>query len=150
MSKKSHRLNQTLPTILADPEQLGQVFGNVILNAIQAMAEGGQLTIKTSASLQHERSVEASERGTLTIKTKVDRPQWVAVSFTDTGPGIPGEKLQKVFEPLFTTKAKGIGLGLALTKTMVEGHGGTVEVKSTEGKGSTFTVRLPSGLTIED
>jgi signal transduction histidine kinase len=54
------------------------------------------------------------------------------------------ENLGKVFEPLFTTKAKGIGLGLAVVKTLVEGHEGTVEVESAEGKGSTFTVKLPT------
>ncbi len=145
-------LDEALPTILADPEQLSQAFGNIILNAIQAMTSLG--------------SVETPERGTLTIKTKVESPGWVTASFTDTGVGIPRENLGKIFEPLFTTKAKGIGLGLALAKTLIEGHGGTVEVESpsTEfiprqaegltagevGKGSTFTVRLPSGLKIDD
>jgi PAS domain S-box-containing protein len=113
--------DETLPTILADSEQLSQAFGNLIFNAIQAMTEGGQLT----------------------IKTKAENPKWVTVSIADTGVGIPREKLVKIFEPLFTTKAKGIGLGLALTKTLVEGHGGTIEVESEEGKGSTFIVRLP-------
>jgi signal transduction histidine kinase len=69
----------------------------------------------------------------------------MAISFTDTGVGIPQENLGRLFEPLFTTKAKGIGLGLALTRTMVEGHGGTIEVQSEVGKGSTFTVKLPIG-----
>ena len=67
----------------------------------------------------------------------------VAVSFADTGVGISEENMGKLFEPLFTTKAKGIGLGMAVTKTLVEGHGGTIEVQSELGKGSTFTVRLP-------
>ena len=123
------QMDETLPTVLADPDQLSQAFGNIILNAIQAMSEGGQLT----------------------VKTKTESPEWVAVSFTDTGPGIPGEKLQKVFEPLFTTKAKGIGLGLALTKTLIEAHGGSIEVESPStslrageaGRGSTFIINLP-------
>jgi len=59
--------------------------------------------------------------------------------------GIPEENLDKLFEPLFTTKAKGIGLGLAMAKMLVEGHGGTIEVHSAVGKGSTFTVRLSVG-----
>jgi len=122
------RLDETLPTILADPDQLGRVFENIIINAIQSMPEGGKLV----------------------VKTEVTRPDWMAVCFADTGVGIPKENLKKLFEPLFTTKAKGIGLGLALAKILIEGHGGTIEVKSTEGRGSTFTVRLPSGLTIED
>jgi len=115
------QLDGTLPIILADPDQLGQVFGNIILNAIQAMPEGGQLVMKSD----------------------VPSPEWVAVSFTDTGVGISEENLGKIFEPLFTTRTKGIGLGLAVTKTLVQGHGGTIEVQSEVGKGSTFTVRLP-------
>jgi signal transduction histidine kinase len=120
------QLDETLPIILADPDQLGQVFGNIILNAVQAMPEGGQLVVKTS---------EVSE--------KLPKSEWVAVSFADTGVGISEENLGKIFEPLFTTRAKGIGLGLAVTKALVEGHEGTIEVQSELGKGSTFTVRLP-------
>jgi two-component system cell cycle sensor histidine kinase/response regulator CckA len=114
---------QSLPPILADPDQLSQVFGNIILNAIQAMPEGGQLY----------------------LRSEVPSPGQVALSITDTGVGIPKENLRKLFEPLFTAKAKGIGLGLAVTKTLVEGHGGTIEVSSEIGKGSTFTVTLPIG-----
>ena len=107
--------------ILADPDQLEQAFGNIILNGIQAMQEGGQLV----------------------IKSEVTDPGLIAVSVSDTGVGIPRDDIKKIFEPLFTTKAKGIGLGLALTKTLVEGNGGVIEVESEESKGSTFTVRLP-------
>ena len=77
------------------------------------------------------------------IKCETPSPEWVAISFTDTGIGIAEEKLGKVFEPIFNTKAKGIGLGLALTKIIVEGNEGTIEVQSKVGKGTTFTVRLP-------
>ncbi len=123
------QLDETLPTVLADPNQLAQVFGNLMLNAIQAMPDGGQLV----------------------VKSEVLSPEWVSVSVADTGVGISEEDLEKIFEPLFTTKAKGIGLGLAVTRTLVEGHGGTIEVESPStglrtgevGKGSTFTVRLP-------
>ena len=82
----------------------------------------------------------------MTIKTfKVGGE--VIISIADTGTGIPEENLNKIFEPLFTTKPKGIGLGLAVVKTLVEGHGGTIGVESqgVPGEGSTFTVRLPSG-----
>ncbi len=120
-NKVEARLTKTLPSILADPVQLTQVFGNLVLNAIQAMPEGGELVIETN----------------------LDNRKYVVVSFTDTGNGIPEDILGKLFEPLFTTKAKGIGLGLAVSKTLVEGHGGTIEVESKVGKGSTFNVRLP-------
>ncbi|MHA1658858.1 MAG: PocR ligand-binding domain-containing protein [Promethearchaeota archaeon] len=115
------QLSDTLPHILADPVQLVQIFRNIVLNAIQAMPEGGQLV----------------------VKSEVPITGWVMISFTDTGVGIPEENKEKVFEPLFTTKAKGIGLGLAVTKTSVEGQGGTIKVKSKVGNGSTFTIKLP-------
>jgi len=120
-------ISETLPEILADPDQLRQVFDNIILNGIQAMTEGGQLTVKSEAPA----------------------PGRVSVSITDTGAGIPEEQLEKLFEPLYTAKAKGIGLGLAIVKTLVEGHGGMIEVESKMGKGSTFTVRLPTGIAEE-
>jgi signal transduction histidine kinase len=115
------QLDEGVPIIQADPDQLGHIFGNIILNGIQAMSEGGRLV----------------------VRSEVSSSEWVAVSIADTGVGIPEENLGKLFEPLFTTKAKGVGLGLAVTKTLVEGHGGIIEVKSEEGVGSTFTVRLP-------
>ena len=118
-----NQLDPPLPTIMADPNQLDQVFVNLILNGIQAMPESG---------------------GRLVVKSEVKKPDWIAVSVTDTGEGIPEENMEKLFEPLFTAKAKGIGLGLAISKTLVEGNNGTIEVKSKAGVGSTFTVNLPT------
>jgi two-component system NtrC family sensor kinase len=125
------RLEQKLPLILADPGQLDQIFSNIIHNGIQAM---------TSSS-----SVETPEGGQLTIETRLESQEWLAVTIADTGVGISPENMEKIFEPLFTTKAKGIGLGLAIVKTLVEGHGGTIEAESegVPGKGSRFTVKLP-------
>jgi len=129
------KLDETVPIILADPDQLVQVFGNIILNGIQAMPEGGRLLVKTARLI----SPKTSE-----VSGKPPRSGWVTVSFADTGVGIPEENLEKLFEPLFTTKARGVGLGLALVKTLVEVNGGSIEVESEVGKGSTFTVRLPT------
>jgi len=84
-------------------------------------------------------------RPSLVEPSKNPSPRWVAVSFTDTGADIDRENVERIFEPLFTTKARGIGLGLAMTKTLVEGHGGTIEARSEVGKGGTFTVTLPIG-----
>jgi signal transduction histidine kinase len=157
------QLDEALPIIRADPDQLGQAFGNIILNAIQAMPEGGRLVVKTSANSDFgeppglSASTEAStvssaeplgevsgRRLSRSVElSEAHSPEWLTVSFADTGMGVPEENLGKLFEPLFTTKAKGIGLGLAVTKTLVEGHGGTIEVQSELGKGSTFTVQLP-------
>ena len=117
------QLDETLPAIRADAGQLVQVFGNLIANAIQAMPEGGRLD----------------------VRSQLAGAGWVAVSFVDSGVGISEENLGKLFEPLFTTKAKGIGLGLAVIQALVEGHGGSIEVESQVGQGSTFTVRLPAG-----
>ena len=132
------QLDDTLPTILADPDQLRQVFGNIILNAIQAMPDGGRLMVRT-----------LSPSPPLPLPPSPS----LLVSISDTGVGIPEENLDKIFEPLFTTRAKGIGLGLPIVRTLVEGHGGTIEVQSPSaplrtdevGKGTTFTVRLPMG-----
>jgi len=159
------QLDEALPTILADPDQLGQVFDNIILNAIQAMTlpsppstSSGRPPSTSSGrppSTSSGRGTGTPEGGQLNIQTLtssvepslVSSSKWVAVSFSDTGVGIPPENLDKLFEPLFTTKAKGIGLGLALVKGLVEGHGGRIEIKSVQGQGSTFTVKLPKGAT---
>lgn len=114
---------EDLPAIQADPLQLAQVAGNILHNAVQAMPEGGRLI----------------------VRSRPEGSGWVSFAVTDTGVGIPAAELGKLFEPLYTTKATGIGLGLAVTKSLVEGHGGTIEVQSREGQGSTFTVRLPVG-----
>lgn len=110
-----------LPSMYVDSRQIGQVLSNLITNGYQAMTEGGELTIMAKAQ-----------------KDKI------FVSITDTGCGISKENMEKLFEPLFTTKAKGIGLGLALSNNLIWANGGKIEVESEEGKGSTFTVILPT------
>ncbi|MDF1514218.1 MAG: ATP-binding protein [Anaerolineae bacterium] len=115
------QLGENLSDILADPTQLGQVFGNLIQNGFQAMPSGGCLVIRTF----------------------MESPEWVGISITDTGVGISEANMAKLFEPLFTTKARGIGLGMVVVKTLVVEHGGMIEVESSEGQGSTFTVKLP-------
>jgi PAS domain S-box-containing protein len=114
------RIPPDLSPVLVDPLQIEQVFDNLVTNACQAMPEGGKLTIEA----------KAEEDKTL-------------ISVADTGSGISQENMEKLFEPLFTTKARGIGLGLAISKILVEANGGSIEVKSEEGGGSTFTVILP-------
>lgn len=118
-----NRFDETIPLLMADPYQLDQVFGNILLNAVQAMPQGGRLQ----------------------IKAEIQAPDLLAITFADSGVGIPAENLPRIFTPLFTGKAKGIGLGMAITKTFVEGHGGSIEVTSEEGQGTTFTVKLPIG-----
>jgi PAS domain S-box-containing protein len=109
-----------IPEMLLDKEQVQRVCQNLILNAVQAMPEGGKLTIQTT---------KQDDSAKLTVR--------------DTGVGIPKENMPKLFTPLFSTKAKGIGLGLAICKQIVEGHDGNITVESRVGEGSTFTVKLP-------
>jgi PAS domain S-box-containing protein len=111
---------QHKPVIAVDSQKMNRVFTNIISNAIDAMPEGGNLKI-TSREL-HEN---------------------LEFRFTDTGEGIPAEIKENIWKPLFTTKAKGMGLGLAICKRMVEAHGGSISVDSTVGKGTTFTIKLP-------
>ena len=110
-----------LPSMFVDSRQIGQVLSNLVTNGYQAMPEGGELTIMAKAE-----------------KDKI------LVSITDTGCGISKENMEKLFQPLFTTKARGIGLGLAVSKNLVVANGGGIEVESEEGMGSTFTVILPT------
>jgi len=109
-----------LPKIKVDKDMLKRVFLNLAVNGIEAMEKGG--TLKAS-----------------TQKTK----DFVEVGFKDTGIGMSKENMEKLFTPFFTTKAKGMGMGLAICKKFVDAHGGSIEAESEEGKGSTFTVKLP-------
>jgi signal transduction histidine kinase len=115
-----------LPMVMVDGEQIKQVVVNIVLNALQAMPEGGRLEIRASAK---GKSVE--------------------VEFTDSGGGIPDEIKNKIFDPLFTTKAKGVGLGLSVCKTIMERHQGEIRVKSQVGQGTTFTISLPAPRVLE-
>jgi nitrogen-specific signal transduction histidine kinase len=116
-------LNPSLPNIMADFDQLHQVCTNLILNAVQAMPEGGKLTLRTSVS-----------------------DGYLKVEVRDTGCGISQENLRKLFTPFFTTKikGKGVGLGLAVAHGIIERHRGRIEVQSEEGEGTTFTIYLPT------
>ena len=113
-------LGEGLPRILLDRAQLKQAFYNIIKNALQAMQSGGILRIRTEA----------------------DNTQ-VTVSFTDSGQGIAPEQIGRLFEPYFTTKQNGTGLGLMIVQRIVREHGGTIEVESNKDRGTTFRVKLP-------
>jgi len=108
------------PPIQADPEKVGLVIHHLLDNALQAVQDGGEITIELQA-----------------------RPDGVSFSIRDTGPGIPPEELQMIFEPLYTTHGHGFGLGLAIAQRVVEMHGGYIEVDSEPGEGSVFTIFFP-------
>jgi signal transduction histidine kinase len=115
-------LDRALPPLLGDPNTLHQVLMNLLTNAREAMPEGGEIRIETAPS---------------------DRPGWIRLHVADTGPGIPAEELSKIFDPFYTTKRTGTGLGLSVTYGIIQEHGGTIDVKSRPGAGTTFTLDFP-------
>ena len=115
-------LGADLPPLELDKNKIQQVFSNLMINACEAMSEGGTLTITSRAA--------ADGRG-------------LEIEFADTGVGIPKENLTKLFDPFFSTKTMGTGLGLAVSYGIIRRRGGTIEVHSDVGRGSVFTVKLP-------
>ncbi|MGA2972677.1 MAG: PAS domain S-box protein [Candidatus Bathyarchaeia archaeon] len=113
-------LSEDQPTLRVDPDRMRRVFVNLIENAIDAMPQGG----------------------TLTISSKVNGGS-VEIALTDTGSGMPEKVVENLWKPLQTTKAKGLGLGLAICKRIMDAHGGTISVKSKAGEGTTMTIGLP-------
>jgi PAS domain S-box-containing protein len=117
------KLDENLPRVRARADQLRQVFLNLVLNAQQSIQGRGEITLKTSANTQ---ALQPS----------------ISVEISDTGHGISEEEVQRIFEPFFSTRKKGTGLGLWVTQDIVRQHGGRIEVTSTKGKGTTFSVIL--------
>ncbi len=118
-----------IPRVPADDKQLRQVFLNLILNAVQAMRAGGQITLQTTL---HATAVGQGTRGPI-----------LEVAVIDTGPGIPPTSLQEIFTPFMTTKRRGTGLGLSVSRRIIEDHGGWITAESAPGEGATFRVYLP-------
>ncbi|MGQ9759944.1 MAG: two-component system sensor histidine kinase NtrB [Candidatus Methanomethylicaceae archaeon] len=106
--------------VLVDQYMIMRICNNIVLNSVQAMPKGG----------------------TLTLSAKIEDDNFV-IKISDTGAGIPKDVLNKLFTPFYTTKAKGMGLGLSVCKNLVEAHGGTISVESHVGKGTTFTITIP-------
>jgi len=116
-----------LPSVLLDQEMFKQALLNLLLNAEQAMPEGGNLTIQAASE----------NRG----------PPTVCLSLIDTGQGMPADVQAKAFQPFFSTKKGGTGLGLATSRKIVEAHDGTIALESEPGRGTKFTIRLPAAKT---
>ncbi|MBD3347689.1 MAG: PAS domain-containing protein, partial [Candidatus Eisenbacteria bacterium] len=125
------RLSSELPDVLVDQHQIKQALLNVLLNAIEAMGGGGTLTI--SAALVREGEGDPM----------------VGISISDTGPGMRPDELDRLFEPFYTTKQEGTGLGLTIVSRLVEQNGGRVSVESSPGIGTTFSIRLPVAVEAE-
>jgi PAS domain S-box-containing protein len=116
-----NHLDQSLPSVQGDPNSLYRAFSNIIINSIQAMPNGG----------------------TLSVFSENDSDSMVKITFRDTGMGMDEKTTKNLFNPFFTTKDQGVGLGMALTHKIIEDHRGTIEVMSAQGKGSVFILRLP-------
>jgi PAS domain S-box-containing protein len=125
----SIQLPENLPQLYVDPHQIEQVFGNLFTNAYQAMAP----------DLMRSRGNE----GILTVEGRATEGE-VLLEVRDSGCGIPEASMERIFLPLFTTKPKGIGLGLVVSKNLIEANGGRIDVESVQDEGSTFTVVLPT------
>jgi PAS domain S-box-containing protein len=114
---------EDLPSVQADPDRIRQVFLNLTLNAFDAMPEGGQLRVSTA---------------------RTGQSAGVRIAFADTGIGITSDALSKLFDPFYTTKSQGLGLGLYISHNIVEEHGGHIEATSRIGEGTMFAVWLPA------
>lgn len=123
------KLEDNIPEIMADKDQIQQVFINFILNAADAMPKGGKINIETKVMRNRD---------------------FIEIKFEDSGIGISEVNKNKIFDPFFTTKENGTGLGLSISYGIVEQHGGTINLESEVGKGTTFIVNLPIKTTTED
>jgi len=117
----------------ADSGQFSQVLNNIIINGVQAMGEGGTLKVRAENYRISEQALSALEPG-----------EYVRICLEDNGPGMSPETMERVFDPYFTTKAEGSGLGLASAYSIITRHGGTISVDSILGKGTTFTLLVPA------
>ena len=113
-----------LPPVWIDQKQIQQVLLNLVVNALQAMTDGGVLTVTTD-------------------KLERDRQVWVRVEVCDTGPGVSPEEQKKIFTPFYTTKNQGTGLGLPICRQLAEGNAGVLRVESEQGRGACFVLELP-------
>jgi signal transduction histidine kinase len=126
-----------LPLVRLDPDVFKQALLNLILNAEQAMPQGGEITIQATPEYQVSAAGSAVEDG-----GNCDTA--VVLHIIDTGKGIEAEVLSRIFEPFFSTKERGNGLGLPTTRRIIEAHGGSIRVESAVGRGTKFTVSLPA------
>ncbi|EMI43531.1 two-component system sensor histidine kinase NtrB [Rhodopirellula sp. SWK7] len=140
-----NRVADTLPPVFADQNQVPIAFQNLIRNARDAMPSGGRLTLDAEI-IDSDGNVE-TEPNTVAEDSKETRADGsskkMSVTIADTGSGIDSERLSRIMEPFFSTKARGMGLGLAITKTIVEKNNGTIAVESTLGQGTRFCIVLP-------
>jgi signal transduction histidine kinase len=154
-------LQESLPWISLDPNQIKQVLLNIIHNAFQAMLKGGTLFIQTmlkiyepnyqTSNVQQSLNNRFDNRiGSLPVDVNINNSgkkiaEWIAIIIADTGEGIPLENIERIFEPFFSTRpsGKGTGLGLSVSYGIISSHNGFIDVESQPNKGSRFTIYLP-------
>jgi PAS domain S-box-containing protein len=129
------QLPDTLAPVEVDESQINQVMNNILINAVQAMPEGGVVTIRGE-------NIKIGDSNPLSLKAGA----YVKISIEDEGHGIPGEYLNKIFDPYFTTKQKGSGLGLTTAYYILQKHGGSIQIESDLDKGTTCHLYLPATL----
>jgi len=154
--KLEQRLDENLPAVLADERQLQQIMINIVLNAVDAMPDGGALRLVTEIVMAIDDNVDFVRRrredgvpDEFTIKPGEQKgcaDEMVKISVTDTGTGIGEDSINKIFDPFYTTKepGSGTGLGLSISQRIIETFNGKIEVQSELGKGTTFTILLPA------
>jgi signal transduction histidine kinase len=144
---KALRLDET--RVRMDRPQLTQAFMNLLLNAMQAMPRGGTLRVTAKRVKRSTRRMVDSSRPIDQSTTRpIDTGDFIEIAIADTGPGIPAEHLDRIFEPYFTTKEGGTGLGLALAGKIIQEHQGSIRVENSPGSGAVFTVLLPAVATL--
>jgi signal transduction histidine kinase len=116
-------VDPTLPSLKIDKGKITQALINIVTNGLYAMEGGGRLA----------------------IQAEIDRRDWVKVTVSDTGKGIPKEEIEKVFDYSYTTREKGLGLGLPIAHKVIEEHGGKITIESQVRKGTTISIYLPVG-----
>jgi len=124
---------------MIDVDQMKQVFWNLLINAVQAMSNGGEIRIE----LEQQNGTFGEMRFPLPFTQRRGK-EWLKISISDSGSGISSQEKENIFEPFFTTKETGTGLGLSIVHKIIENHNGVIKVDSEVGKGSTFTILLPT------
>jgi signal transduction histidine kinase len=129
---------KNIPAMI-DVDQMKQVFWNLLINAVQAMSNGGEIRIE----LEQQNGTFGEMRFPLPFTQRRGK-EWLKIRISDSGSGISSQEKENIFEPFFTTKETGTGLGLSIVHKIIENHNGVIKVDSEVGKGSTFTIFLPT------
>ncbi|MBC2705284.1 cache domain-containing protein [Desulfobacula sp.] len=143
-AEKGYRIDRDFlsmaPTILADPDQIKEVFWNIFLNAMQSMPDGGTVTVKINI----EKGKESIDAAIIPIKGLIQHnPDYLTVSIMDQGCGISDEQMEKILDPFVSFRDDGIGLGLSIVSQIIKSHKGQVKIESTPGKGTRFKLLFP-------